>query len=85
MTKTGQKVEKKKTEEAACLQTAMKFSIGSLCPKFLHWNYAPVTSCDVEGSFSKFKNVQADKLTSLNEDSLEKLVVHCFRKNKNVT
>ena len=27
---------KEKTEEAACSETAMKFSTASLCPKFLH-------------------------------------------------
>ena len=30
-----------------------------------------------------FKNVQSDKRMSLKEDSFEKLVVHCFIKNKN--
>ena len=45
--------------------------------------YTPVTWCDVEESM--FKNVQSAKRISLNEDNLEKLVVHCFRKNKNVT
>ena len=30
-----------------------------------------------------FKIVQSDKCMSLNEDNLEKLVVHCFMKNKN--
>ena len=29
-----------------------------------------------------FKNVQSDKRMSLNEDNLEKLVVHCFTKIK---
>ena len=43
--------------------------------------YAPVTSCDVEESFSMCKNVQSDKRMSLNEDNLEKLVVHCYIKN----
>ena len=27
---------KEKTEEAACSETAIKFSIDSLCPKFIH-------------------------------------------------
>ena len=27
---------KEKTEEAACLESAIKFSIDSLCPKFFH-------------------------------------------------
>ena len=44
------------------------------------FKYALVTSCDVEGSFSMFENMLSDK------DNLEKLVVvHCLRKNKNVT
>ena len=30
-----------------------------------------------------FKNVLSDKRMNLNEDNLEKLVVHCFIKNKN--
>ena len=29
-----------------------------------------------------FRNVQSDKCMSLNEDNLEKLVVHCFIKKK---
>ena len=29
-----------------------------------------------------FKNVQSDKCMSSNKDNFEKLVVHCFRKNK---
>ena len=45
--------------------------------------YAPVTSRDVEESFAMFKNVQSGKHMSLNEDNLEKLVVHCFIKNEN--
>ena len=27
---------KEKTQEAVCLETSIKFSIDSLCPKFLH-------------------------------------------------
>ena len=27
---------KENTEKAACFETAIKFSIGSICPKFLH-------------------------------------------------
>ena len=38
--------------------------------------YASVTSCDVEESFSMFKNVQSDKRMNLNEDNLEKLLFH---------
>ena len=44
-------------------------------PQISSLKYAPVTSCDVEESFSMFKNVQSDKRMSLNEDNLEKLVV----------
>ena len=53
-------------------------------PQFSSLKYAPVTSWDVERSFSVFKNVQFGKFISLNEGNLEKLVVHCLRKNKNV-
>ena len=52
-------------------------------PQISSLKYAPVTSCDVEESFYMFKNVQADKRMSLNEDNLEKLVVHFFRKKYN--
>ena len=71
---------KEKTEEAACLENAIKFNINSLCPKFL--KCVPVTSCNVEESFYIFKNVQSDKCMSLNEEKLEKVVVHCFIKIK---
>ena len=80
-TKTEAIKLKKKEEEEACLETEIKFSIGSLCPKFLHLSYAPVISCDVGGPFSIFKNVLSDKRMSLNEDNLEKLVVHVSEKN----
>ena len=36
--KTEAKNLKEKTKEATCLETAIKFSIGSLCPKFLHFS-----------------------------------------------
>ena len=55
--KTEAKKLKEKTEQAACLDTAIQFSIGSLLPQISSLKYAPVTSCDVEGSFSIFKNV----------------------------
>ena len=74
--------KKKKTDEAACSETAIKFSMDSLCPTFFSLKYAPFTLCDVEGSFSMFKNVQSDKRMSLNKDNLEKLVMHCLKKNK---
>ena len=54
-------------------------------PQISSIKYSPVTSCDVEESFSMFKNVQSDKRMSLNEDNLEKLVVHCFLKNENLS
>ena len=41
--------------------------------------YAPVSSCDVEGSFSMFVIGLSDKRMSLNEDNLEKLAVVHFR------
>ena len=50
--------------------------------QFSSLKYAPVTSCDIEESFSMFKNVQSHKHMSLNVDNLEKLVVHCFIKIK---
>ena len=49
-------------------------------PQISSLKYAPVTSCEVEASFSMIKNVQSDKRMSLNEDNLEILVVHCFRR-----
>ena len=65
----------------------IKFSrpIDSLCSKFLHSSMYLSLFYILDGSFSMFKNVLSDKRMSLNEDNLEKLVVHCFRKNKNVT
>ena len=33
--------------------------------------YAPVISCDVEESFSMYKNVRSDKRMTLNEDNLD--------------
>ena len=74
--------EKKKTGEAASLETAIKINSAHFSQKFLHLSYAPVTSCDVRGSFSMFKNVLSDKHMSLKEDNLEKLVVHVSGKTK---
>ena len=54
-------------------------------PKISSLKYAPVTSCHVKRLFSMFKNVLSYKHMSLNKENLEKLVVHCFRKNKYVT
>ena len=44
-------------------------------PQISSLKYAPITSCDVEESFSMFKNVKSEKRMSLNEDNLAKLVV----------
>ena len=81
VTRLRPKKLKEKTEE-----TAIKFSrpIDSLCSKFLHLSTHLSLFYILHGSFSMFKNVLSDKRMSLNEDNLEKLVVHCFRKNKNV-
>ena len=46
-------------------------------PQISSLKYASVTFCDVEGSFSMFKNVLSDKRMNLNEENLEKLVMHC--------
>ena len=70
----GQKVERKDTR-SSMFGNCNKIYYSSLWPKFLQLSYAPVTSCDVQGSFSMFKNVLSDKRMSLNEDNLEKLVV----------
>ena len=74
---------KEKAYEVACSETAIKFSIDSICPKFLHY------VCIHHFVWRRrihcmFKNVQSNKCMILNEDSLEKLVVQCFIKNKNV-
>lgn len=43
--------------------------------------YAPVSSCDVERSFSAFKNVLQDKRESFTAENIEKvLIVYCNRK-----
>ena len=52
-------------------------------PKISSLKYAPVTSCNIEDSFSMVKNMLSDKRMSLNEENLEKLVVHYFRKKIN--
>ena len=70
----------KKNMFGNCNKILYRFTL----PLISSLKYAPVTSCDVEESFSMFKNVQSEKRTSINENNLEKLVVHCFIKNKNV-
>ena len=70
----GQKVERKDTKSSMfgnCNKILYRFTL----PQISSLKYAPVTSCDVEESFSVFKNVQSDKRMSLNEDILEKLAV----------
>jgi hypothetical protein len=48
----------------------------SLIPFF---EFAPVTSCDVERSFSKFKDVLTPKHCNFSEDHLEKnIIIHAF-------
>jgi hypothetical protein len=37
--------------------------------------FAPVTSCDVERSFSKFKNILTSKRSSFTAENLEKYIV----------
>jgi hypothetical protein len=45
------------------------------------FKYAPVTSCDVERSFSQYKTVLADNRQSFRFDNLKMyLVVHCNAK-----
>lgn len=47
-----------------------------ICPIF---NYAPLTSCDVERSFSTYKSILADNRRSFKFDNLkEVLIVNCF-------
>ena len=67
-----QNVEREKEE------TVIKFSKGSLCPKFLHLSmHLSVSYCDVECSRIGCQTM------SLSEDNLKKvIVVHSFRKNK---
>jgi hypothetical protein len=48
----------------------------SLIPFF---EFAPVTRCDVERSFSKFKDVLTPKRCNFSEDNLEKMIIiHAF-------
>ena len=43
------------------------------------FKYAPVTSCDVERSFSAYKNVLIEKRTNFTEENIEKnLICYCF-------
>lgn len=45
--------------------------------------YAPITSCDVERSFSNYKNILTDKRQNFTMDNLNKiLVLYCNSKNQ---
>lgn len=49
----------------------------SLLPKF---KFAPITSVDVERSFSRFKNILSDRRRSFSVQTLEKhLIIACFK------
>jgi hypothetical protein len=49
--------------------------------KFHLLKFAPVTSCDVEMSFSAYKRILSDLLLSMTAENTEKyLVVHCVSK-----
>jgi hypothetical protein len=44
---------------------------------------APLTSCDVERSFSAYKHILLDKRKSMNPENMEKiLIVYCESKNQ---
>ena len=40
-----------------------------------YFQYAPITSCDVERTFSIYKNVLNSKRTSLTEENLENVLL----------
>lgn len=47
-----------------------------------HFKYAPITSCDVERSFSQYKNILSDKRLNFTTENLKFYVVtHCNFKN----
>jgi hypothetical protein len=52
----------------------------SLVPQF---KYAPVTSVDVERSFSQFKNLFSDRRRSFSVQNIEKHLIIACHKNKN--
>ena len=39
------------------------------------FEYAPVTSCDVERSFSRFKDILTPKRSSLSDENIEKIII----------
>lgn len=45
---------------------------GNLVPLF---EYAPVTSCDVERSFSRFKDILTSKRSSFLEENIQKIII----------
>ena len=46
------------------------------------FKYAPLTSCDVERSFSSYKNLLSDRRTNLTPQHLEMLLIcNCYYKN----
>ena len=48
----------------------------SLSPNLIaHYKYAPLTSCDVERSFSRYKSILTDNRTSFLPDNLEKHLI----------
>lgn len=51
-------------------ETALKY-----CDFVPHFSFAPVTSCDVERSFSRFKDLLTSKRSNFTEDNLEKYAV----------
>jgi hypothetical protein len=55
----------------------------SLSPNLIaHYKYAPLTSCDVERSFSRYKSILTDYRTSFVPDNVEKhLICLCERGN----
>ena len=79
----GQKVERK-DRRSSMFGNCNKILYRLTLPQISSLKYAPVTSCDVEESFSMFNEVQSDRRKSINEDNLQKIVVHCLRKNTNV-
>ena len=60
----GQKVERKDTR-SSMFGNCYKIWYRLTFPQISSLKYAPLTTCDVEGSFSMFKNVQSDKRMSL--------------------
>jgi hypothetical protein len=45
--------------------------------------FLPVTSCDVERSFSLYKNILTEKRHSLTPDNIEKLLI-CYSQSKEI-